>query len=576
MNKGIIKEVTAYNAFCKDEYEYKYEYTIPIFQRGYAWGKDEIECLLEDILNSHGDYFIGTVTVEEKENCLLLIDGQQRLTTLYLILCLICDNKSLLKNKLRFEVRNNAQEILESLSTPSSTTTVEGKDSSLIYGIEIIKAWFENNKINKSDFINKLKQTFFLLVSIPVGTDPNQFFETMNNRGEQLELHELVKAKILETMKDCIEERNVASEIWDAVANMNGFVFNHFSNEIKQSIFGNNNESLIPSSFFDLVKSFSNNEKEQEKLSLEEFLDKNDDTTTNCSQEKEIKDVSANLKSIISFPTFLMITASDGKEDFSLDEKKLLDSPVSDNWKTKEVAQNFIYKLLKYRLLFDKHIVKRENGIDEDSWVLGTIIDKEENINEQSQPDNRNLILIESCLRVTYTSPKNMHWIGQVLSALGKNEEVDIVRLLEQYASKKVKEAEYTKTTGFGIQRIVFNFLDYILAKNEEEYANYSFRFRNSIEHFYPQHPSNGESWEDEDLNSFGNLALLSVSDNSRFSNLPPVAKYEYLKSVVNQNPKLNEMAKIMNEDNKGWTQEKAKRHKEEMYKLLEDNLAKL
>lgn len=156
MNKGIIKEITAYNAFCKDEYEYKYEYTIPIFQRGYAWGKDEIECLLEDILNSHGDYFIGTVTVEEKENCLLLIDGQQRLTTLYLILCLICDNKSLLKNKLRFEARNNAQEILESLSTPPSTTTVEGKDSSLIYGIEIIKAWFENNKINKSDFINKL------------------------------------------------------------------------------------------------------------------------------------------------------------------------------------------------------------------------------------------------------------------------------------------------------------------------------------------------------------------------------------------------------------------------------------
>lgn len=571
MNKGIIKEVTAYNAFCKDEYEYKYKYTIPIFQRGYAWGKDEIECLLEDILNSHGDYFIGTVTVEEKENCLLIIDGQQRLTTLYLILCLICDDKSLLKNKLRFEARNNAQGILESLSSSSANEIVEGKESSLLYGIEIIKAWFENNKINKSDFINKLKQTFFLLVSIPKGTNPNQFFETMNNRGEQLELHELVKAKILETMKDCIEERNVASEIWDAVANMNGFVFNHFSNEIKQSIFDNNNESLIPSSFFDLVKSFSNNEKEQKKLSLEEFLDKNDDTTTNCSQEKEIKDVSANLKSIISFPTFLMITASDGKEDFSLDEKKLLDSPVSDNWKTKEVAQNFIYKLLKYRLLFDKHIVKRENVIDEDSWVLGT-----GNINEQSQIDNRNLILMESCLRVTYTSPKNMHWIGQVLSELDKNEDVNTVLLLELYASEKVKNADYKNTTGFGIQRIVFTYLDYILAKNNEAYANFSFKFRNSIEHFYPQHPFEGEYWKDEDLNSFGNLALLSVSDNSRFSNLPPMAKYEYLKSVVNQNPKLNEMAKIMNEDNKGWTQEKAKRHREEMYKLLEDNLAKL
>lgn len=566
----MINELKAYNAFDS------YNYNIPIFQRGYAWGKDEIECLLEDILNSNGDYFIGTVTVEEKENCLLLIDGQQRLTTLYLILCLICDDKSFLENKLKFEARDNAQEILKNLSTPPANETVEGKDSSLIYGIKIIKAWFENNKINKSDFINKLKQTFFLLVSIPKGTNPNQFFETMNNRGEQLELHELVKAKILETMKDCIEERNVASEIWDAVANMNGFVFNHFSNEIKQSIFGNNNESLIPSSFFDLVKSISNNEKEQKKLSLEEFLDKNDDTTINCSQEKEIKDASANLKSIISFPTFLMITASDGKEDFSLDEKKLLDNPMSKNWETKEAAQSFIYKLLKYRLLFDKHIVKRENGIDEDSWVLGTIIDNEGSLDEQYQINNRNLILMESCLRVTYTSPKNMHWIGQVLSELDKNEEVNTVLLLEQYASEKVKNADYKNTTGFGIQRIVFTYLDYILAKNNEEYANFSFKFRNSIEHFYPQHPFEGEYWEDEDLNSFGNLALLSVSDNSRFSNLPPMAKYEYLKSVVNQNPKLNEMAKIMNEGNKGWTQEKAKRHKEEMYKLLEDNLAKL
>ena len=183
---------------------------------------------------------------------------------------------------------------------------------------------------------------------------------------------------------------------------------------------------------------------------------------------------------------------------------------------------------------------------------------------------------MESCLRVTYTSPKNMHWIGQVLSELDKNEDVNTVLLLEQYASEKVKNADYKNTTGFGIQRIVFTYLDYILAKNNVEYANFSFKFRNSIEHFYPQHPFEGEYWKDEDLNSFGNLALLSVSDNSRFSNLPPMAKYEYLKSVVNQNPKLNEMAKIMNEDNKGWTQEKAKRHKEEMYKLLEDNLAKL
>ena len=57
----MIEQIMAYNAFKK------YQYTIPIFQRRYAWGKDEIECLLEDIFNSNGDYYIGTVIVEEKE-----------------------------------------------------------------------------------------------------------------------------------------------------------------------------------------------------------------------------------------------------------------------------------------------------------------------------------------------------------------------------------------------------------------------------------------------------------------------------------------------------------------------------
>lgn len=163
----MIEQIMAYNAFDS------YNYNIPIFQRGYAWGKDEIECLLEDILNSQGDYFIGTVTVEEKENCLLLIDGQQRLTTLYLILCLICDNKSILENKLRFEARNNAQGILESLSSSSAIKTCEEKESSLLYGIEIINAWFENNKINKNPILQTGGKLCLLELEQNIGYNPS-------------------------------------------------------------------------------------------------------------------------------------------------------------------------------------------------------------------------------------------------------------------------------------------------------------------------------------------------------------------------------------------------------------------
>ncbi|WP_084274691.1 DUF262 domain-containing protein [Nitratiruptor tergarcus] len=75
--------------FSKKEYkllkEYKFE--IPLYQRPYAWKTEEVETLLNDILeNKDQDYFLGTLVVDAiKSNKYELIDGQQRLTTLYLI-----------------------------------------------------------------------------------------------------------------------------------------------------------------------------------------------------------------------------------------------------------------------------------------------------------------------------------------------------------------------------------------------------------------------------------------------------------------------------------------------------------
>lgn len=63
------------------------EYIIPIYQRKYAWGNKEIEQLLEDIINAEGDYYLGTLIVNKKQKGKYeVIDGQQRLTTLYLLM----------------------------------------------------------------------------------------------------------------------------------------------------------------------------------------------------------------------------------------------------------------------------------------------------------------------------------------------------------------------------------------------------------------------------------------------------------------------------------------------------------
>jgi len=76
-------------------------FVVPNFQREYVWGTDEVRQLLEDIYAEYSDtsrdsdseYFIGTiVTCASNDSVNQLIDGQQRMTTAYLVLCAIRDH----------------------------------------------------------------------------------------------------------------------------------------------------------------------------------------------------------------------------------------------------------------------------------------------------------------------------------------------------------------------------------------------------------------------------------------------------------------------------------------------------
>jgi uncharacterized protein with ParB-like and HNH nuclease domain len=75
-------------------------FVVPNFQREYVWGTDEVRTLLGDInaefgaadRNEDSEYFIGTiVTCVGPDGVLQLIDGQQRMTTAYLVLCAVRD-----------------------------------------------------------------------------------------------------------------------------------------------------------------------------------------------------------------------------------------------------------------------------------------------------------------------------------------------------------------------------------------------------------------------------------------------------------------------------------------------------
>ena len=113
-----------------------------------------------------------------------------------------------------------------------------------------------------------------------------------------------------------------------------------------------------------------------------------------------------------------------------------------------------------------------------------------------------------------------------------------------------------------------------IISKLEDDWY---FQFRNSIEHFYPQHPIETESfmeWEDKALNSFGNLALITVSGNSKFSNLPPEGKVSSYQELIKQSLKLKIMKDMIYINDGIWDKEISDIHKKEMFNILKNEIS--
>ena len=89
-------------------------YKIPIYQRNYAWEYDHIKALINDVYDSYrksdsDPYYIGTlVTFHRRESVYEVIDGQQRLTTLFLALRAMGVTKTV--SRLTYEATSEAAE----------------------------------------------------------------------------------------------------------------------------------------------------------------------------------------------------------------------------------------------------------------------------------------------------------------------------------------------------------------------------------------------------------------------------------------------------------------------------------
>ena len=633
-------------------------YVIPLYQRAYAWEDKEIVQLIDDINDSTGDYYIGSLIVAKvkakvkgKVETYEVVDGQQRLTTLYLLLHYLVSCGGLegeVGKTLSFSCRPNSNYTLTHiqgllLDRNSLADNEDRLEQSIMNGLKVIQQKFVpkakqgkrgkvGDAIDVDTFIGRLKKVILYRIEVPEHTDLNRYFEIMNTRGEQLEQHDILKARLMDYLSDRREQEFFA-RVWDACRDMTGYVQMHFAKEEREKIFGErwcDKPSRDWSRYVDSPKGgqVADGEAtkgEDEAVSIEEI-------TKSLSREKKGDDAdddkaSIRFESIIGFPHFLLhvLRVLIKVEDVSfnggeglriqLDDKCLLkdfdrtieygqigDTSIKED--KAEFARKFILFLLQARFLFDRFIIKRDSKGDnqEGSWSLQELCASGAgSVKKPDYPDtklrcksewektyaprNKECLMIQSALRVSYTSPKVMHWITELLVWLfdDKTEIHKLTDKAERIAAEAVKD-NFLDLDNYelGVQtpHVVFNYLDYLLWKEgKETYEDFVFEFRNSVEHWYPQNPSENtiETWDEVD--TFGNLCIISRSVNSKFSNLSPGSKMQTFERMVQRGSlKLRIMGNIIKEgcSSQDWVKHACREHEEEMLELLKKRTEEL
>lgn len=605
------------------------QYSIPLYQRDYAWEEKQIVQLIEDIddILVGENYYIGSLIVADNEGIYEVVDGQQRLTTLFLLLSYLGLNKGN-ETALSFSCREKSNYTLRHiqpiLDDERDKFDSDNLQQNIISGLNIIKENIDKfTEEHKSVFIKKLENVVIYRIEVPEHTDLNHYFEIMNTRGEQLEQSDVLKARLMSELLDNKKDQLVFATIWDACRDMSGYVQMHFTPAQRGELFDGDWAQIPSHKLSDFRKlSQSSSSKSGAKISAIIRPDFKIDTEDGCLED----DTRVRFESVIEFPYFLLhvlkVYISQHPEIVHrtgetlvyelLDDKKLTTSfervldfgsvngePINRS----RFAREFMVCLLRTRFLFDKYIIKREyaNESSDGEWSLKSLFVSGQQSRKRAYYANTRFaaykqwastskwyhtdnLKLQSALRVSYTSPKVMHWITGLLIWLTEN--LDNLDTDIPYFTKKISEIvkrpvrEFIENGDFSLgvntPHVVLNYLDFLLWEKDKS-VEFEFEFRNSVEHWYPRNPSEGtfDKWED-DVDRFGNLCLVQRNVNSRFSNMSPEAKKSTFKDMIKKGSlKLRLMSELTQGVNASqqWKEVIFAQHEQEMLDLLRENV---
>ena len=596
-------------------------YSIPVYQRNYAWEEEQITALVKDVYdswqkNSSAPYYIGTlVTYRRNDREYEVIDGQQRLTTVYLIIKAMGIKD--VKNKLTYSARSTSTFTIERLNKDEKLG--DEADVGIRNGYE-----FANKALKSIVLSDERKgfQEYFLQhvklihYDVPKDVNLNHYFEVMNSRGEQLEKHEIVKSMLGQYLNK--QQLATFCRIWEACSEMNVYIQQVFPDK---TVSGSNLQDFRIKDFMAIPQQ----NEEEGKTTIMNLLS----APIAQTGKSNTKDQNDRFQSIIDFPNFLLIVLKvtmmksfgfDYKA-FKLDDKELLIEfkKVLDG-KEPEQSQNFArefaFNLLKARYLLDNYIIHHTLSDKELSGDNPWKLQYYKNENGKGYPVNlstddkeqEEMVHLLSMFEVAFTPKQRKNYLVYTMMYLFDNYKASkdkYLKFLQRLADKyfyhvylnadSLSERNLPKPNAFDeallengtldildtdcndrdyrtvfesiyqlgsadVPLFVFNYTDYMIwkkyadtlrgrnskkgSKERNEFFEllgcsdfeldsfksfYFSRTRKSLEHFYPQAKAGaGKPLSEEEINCFGNFAMIGAEANSSGSDWSPKVKLDH------------------------------------------------
>ena len=231
----------------------EYFFEIPLYQRPYAWTKEEVGELLDDLIvamdqDSDAPYFLGSIVLIKKDGDAMsqVVDGQQRLTTLTMLLCVLRDiseqdetkrglNTRILevgdrlsgtKDRFRLSLRERDREFFQqhvqranSIEGFLKLDPVEFSDSqtrifeNVKYLREKLLDYDEQRRYELARYI--IQNCFLVVVSASDGDSAHRIFSVMNDRGLYLSPTDILKAEVLGKLSHDSQDEYAAK--WEGI-----------------------------------------------------------------------------------------------------------------------------------------------------------------------------------------------------------------------------------------------------------------------------------------------------------------------------------------------------------------------